>query len=77
MDRNFFLTFMKLKIQIFIALTALAFAGCGSDRNKKKVLDSLMTDTAIIDTTNMKTAPSDTTVMRMDTAGKDTVLVAH
>jgi len=71
---------MKKKIQVFtaiIVIIALAFAGCGSNHRKKKVMDSILKDTTVLDTTDMKAAPSDTTVMRMDTINKDTVLVAH
>ncbi|WP_316839357.1 hypothetical protein [Pedobacter gandavensis] len=68
---------MKLNIQLLIPLSALIFAGCGSGRQEKKVMDSIMADTTIIDTTNMKAAPSDTTVLRMETSGKDTALIAH
>jgi hypothetical protein len=67
---------MMLKIQLVLLTVALAFAGCGSDKGKNNEKDSLMTDSAAIDTADMKAAPADTTVMGKDSTGLDTSLVA-
>lgn len=63
---------MKQKFQILIAVLAMAFAGCSSDRNKTQNKDSLMTDSAVMDTTDMGASPADTSAMRTDTVSKDT-----
>ena len=53
-----------------LILLALIFAGCGSDRNSNE-RDSLMTDSALTDTADMKAAPADTTAMKIDSASYD------
>lgn len=68
---------MRQKIQFLIIAITLAFLGCSSDSSTNKKVDSLMTDTAVIDTTEIKAVPADTTVMNRDSVRRDTVLVKH
>lgn len=57
---------MKQKIQFLLVIIALVFSGCSSDGNKMNNKDSIITDTGVMDTADMKAAPADTTVMRID-----------
>jgi len=68
---------MKQKMQFLILIAALAFAGCSSDRIKDSDADSLMTDSAVMDTADMNGVPADTAVMRVDTISQDAGLVTH
>lgn len=68
---------MKQKIQFLLLIAVFAFAGCSSDRTKDSDADSLMTDSAVMDTADMNGAPADTAVMRVDTISQDSGLVTH
>ncbi len=67
---------MKQKIQFLLMTITLVFGGCGSDRNNTNDKDSLLTDTSIIDTTNIQAAPADTVVSE-DSISQNTGLVTH
>jgi len=68
---------MKQKIQFLLLIAALAITGCGSDRTKDNDADSLMTDSAVMDTADMNAAPADTAAMRIDTISQDSGSVTH
>lgn len=60
--------------RIMLVLLVLLFAACGLDRSSKES-DSLLTDTAVMDTADMKAAPVDTTALRIDSVSHDARVV--
>lgn len=65
---------MKQKVELLLIIMALAFAGCGSDRNKNNDRDTLMTDSAVMDTATVVPNPADTMV-KIDSTVQDTSLI--
>lgn len=66
-----------MKILILPVLIAIGLTGCGSDKNKSNDADSLMTDSAVIDSAAGNAIPVDTAVSGRDTTSADTTPVVH
>lgn len=54
--------------RIMLILIIMVLAGCGSNSNSDHSEDSSMTDSSVMDTTDLNAAPTDTTVMKIDSA---------